>query len=177
MKKLSLTPVFTLVLLSAVSLSLLGCSGTLEQQAQTVRISPISEEYKLTERLEGKTYILLAETSTGQEQHRYAVSDSLARVLKEGDKVLNDKKDRKSFVNLAFLGFNGISKMEGVSSEGLEVLSFTDFTNRLNEKDLCQRHAEMKKFYQQKGMFRKSDLEFLAKEMGAEYLVLSSALT
>ncbi|UCG81678.1 MAG: hypothetical protein JSV60_05215 [Desulfobacterales bacterium] len=176
MKRFSFKPVIKLVLLSVVSLSLVGCSGTLEQQAQTVRISPISEEYKLTERLEGKTYILLAETSTGQEQHRYAVSDSLARVLKESGKGSNNKKGISSFVNLAFLGFNGMSKMEGISSEGLEVLSFTDLTNKLNEKDLCQRHADMKEFYQQNGMFRKSDLEFLAKEIGADYLVLPCLL-
>jgi hypothetical protein len=177
MTKLSFKPVFNLVVLSAVCLSLAGCSGTLDQQAQSVRISPVSEEYKLTEKLEGKTYILLAETSTGQEQHRYAVSDSLARVLKDsGDAAADeDEMAKKSLVDLSFLGFNGISTMD-VSSEGLEVLSFTDLTNKLNEKDLCQRHADMKKFYQQNGMFRKSDLDFLAAEIGADYLVLPCLL-
>ncbi|MHC4750469.1 MAG: hypothetical protein ACYTFW_11400 [Planctomycetota bacterium] len=176
MKRLSFKPVFNLVLLSAVSLSFLGCSGSLEQQAQTVRVSPVSDKYKLTEKLEGKTYILLAETSTGQEQHRYSVSDSLARVLKESGKSSNDKKNGNSFVNLSFLGFNGMSDIGEVSSEGLEVLSFTDLANKLNEKDLCQKHAEMREFYQENGMFRKSDLEFLAKEIDADYLVLPCLL-
>ena len=56
------------------------------------------------------------------------------------------------------------------------VLSFTDFVNQLNEKGLCQRHAEMKKFYQQNGLFRKSDLQFLSREIGADYLVLPCLL-
>jgi hypothetical protein len=34
----------------------------------------------------------------------------------------------------------------------------------------------MRKFYQENGMFRKSDLEFLAKEIGADYLVLPCLL-
>ncbi|MHC4509938.1 MAG: hypothetical protein ACYTAO_13425 [Planctomycetota bacterium] len=176
MTRLSFKPVFTVVLLGVISLSFLGCGGTLEQEAQTVRISPVSDEYKLAERLEGKTYILLAETSTGQEQHRYAVSDSLARVLKESDKEANDEKRADRLVNLTFLGFNGIGEIGDIHNEGLEVLSFTDLTNKLNEKDLCQRHAEMKKFYQENGMFKRSDLEFLSKEIGADYLVLPCLL-
>lgn len=179
MNKLSLQPVIKLVILSVVSLSLVGCSGSLEQQAQTVRISPVSDEYKLAEKLEGKTYILLAETSTGQEQHRNAVSDSLARVLKESDESLNDTNDKKEgngFVNLAFLGFNGMSEIGDVSSEELEVLSFTDLANKLNEKDLCQKYAEMREYYRKNGMFRKSDLEFMANEIGADYLVLPCLL-
>jgi hypothetical protein len=176
MTKMSLKPVLRIILLSAVAASFLGCSGTLEQQAQTVRISPVSEEYKLSERLEGRTYILLAETSTGQEQHRYAVSDSLARSLKESDKGSIVGKQKNSYVSLTFFGFNGTSKIGGISNEGLEVFSFTDFTNKLNEKGLCQKHAEMKEFYQQNGMFRKSDLDFLAKEIGADYLILPCLL-
>jgi hypothetical protein len=177
MTKLSFKPVFAVVLLGVVSLSFMGCSGTLEQEAQTVRVSPVSDEYKLTERLQGKTYILLAETSTGQEQHRYAVSDSLARVLKETDKYANEHKagpDR--LVNLAFLGFNGIAEIGDIPNEGLDVRSFTDLTNKLNEKSLCQRYADMKKFYQENGMFRRSDLEFLSREIGADYLVLPCLL-
>ena len=182
MNKLSLQPVLKLVILSVVSLSLVGCSGSLEQQAQTVRISPVSDEYKLAEKLEGKTYILLAETSTGQEQHRNAVSDSLARVLKESDESdeslndTNDKKEGNGFVNLAFLGFNGMSEIGDVSSEELEVLSFTDLANKLNEKDLCQKYAQMRKYYRENGMFRKSDLEFMANDIGADYLVLPCLL-
>jgi len=176
MTKLSLKSIFKVVLLSAVSVSFLGCSGTLDQQTQSVRVSPVSDEYRLTERLQGKTYILLAETSTGQEQHRCAVSDSLARVLKESDESSKDETAKHSIVNLSFLGFNGISKIEDVSNEGLEVFSFTDFTNKLNEKDLCQRQAEMKEFYQENGMFKKSDLDFLANEIGADYIVLPCLL-
>lgn len=141
-----------------------------------MRVSPVSDEYKLTKRLQGKTYILLAETSTGQEQHRYAVSDSLARVLKETDKNANEQKGPDRLVSLAFLGFNGIGEIGDIPNEGLEVLSFTDLANRLNEKDLCQRHAEITKFYQENGMFKKSDLEFLSKEIGADYLVLPCLL-
>ncbi|MFH1718370.1 MAG: hypothetical protein ABIF19_13535 [Planctomycetota bacterium] len=176
MTKLSFKPILKVVLLSAVSVSFLGCSGSLDQQTQTVRVSPVSDEYRLTERLQGKTYILLAETSTGQEQHRYAVSDSLARVLKENDESSKDEKAKHGIVNLSFLGFNGISKIEDVPNEGLEVFSFTDLTNKLNEKDQCQRHAEMKEFYQENGMFRKSDLDFLTKEIGADYIVLPCLL-
>lgn len=176
MTKLSFKPVFAVVLLGVISLSFMGCSGSLEQECQTVRISPVSDEYKLTKRLQGKTYILLAETSTGQEQHRYAVSDSLARVLKETDKNANEQKNPDRFVNLAFLGFNGIGEIGDIPNEGLDVLSFTDLTNKLNEKSLCQRYAEMKKFYEENGMFKKSDLEFLSKEIGADYLVLPCLL-
>ena len=51
------------VSLSAVSVCLMGCAGTLEQQSQTVRISPVSDDYKFDGNLNGRTYILLAETS------------------------------------------------------------------------------------------------------------------
>ena len=63
-----------------------------------------------------------------------------------------------------------------IPTDGLEVLSFTDLTNILNEKGLCQKHAEMKKFYQENGMFRKSDLEFMANEIGADYIILPCLL-
>jgi len=171
MTRLSFKPIFSIVLLAAVSLSFSGCSGALEQQSQTVRVSPVSDEYKLSQRLEGKTYILLAETSTGQEQHRNTVSDSLARALKENWKELDHKKDL-----IPFLDIDGKSQTQPLCSERLEVLSFTDLVNKLNEKNLCQRHAEMMKFYEENGMFRKSDLEFLAKEIGADYLVLPCLL-
>jgi hypothetical protein len=176
MMKMSLKPVLRILLLSAISLSFFGCSGTLEQQAQTVRVSPVSEEYKLSERLEGRTYILLAETSTGQEQHRYAVSDSLARALKEIDISSVGGEEKNSYVSLTFFHSESTSETGGLSDERLEVFSFTDLTNKLNEGNLCQRHAEMKEFYQQNGMFRKSDLDFLAKEIGADYLILPCLL-
>ena len=175
MKKHSFKPIFKIVLLSVVSMSVFGCSGTLEQQAQTVRVSPVSEEYRLNERIEGKTYILLAETRTGQEQHRSDVSDSLARVLKKGYK--RDYENSKSSLTFTFLGIgNKLHDTESIPNERLEVLSFTDLANILNEKGACERHAEMRRFYRENGMFRKSDLEFLAKEIGADYLILPCLL-
>jgi hypothetical protein len=171
---------FLIIVLSCfVSLSVMGCSGSLAQQSQSVRQSPVSEQYKLKERLQGRTYIFLAETSTGQEQHRNAVSDSLAMALSGSDLEISEAElaAQKNRVDLAFLGFNGnIVDTSHVRNEGLEVFSFTDLTNKLNEKDLCQKHAEMKKFYQQNGMFRKSDLQFLASEIGADYIVLPCLL-
>jgi hypothetical protein len=174
MKKMNFIPVFQVVLLSVISLSFAGCSGTLEQRAQTIRIAPVSDEYKLTERLEGKTYILLAETSTGKEQHRTEVSDSLARSLKKG--YQKDYETSKSELTFSFLGMGNKGDSEIITNKRLEVLSFTDLANKLNEKDLCERHAEMRKFYQENSMFRKSDLEFMAKEIGADYLVLPCLL-
>lgn len=174
MKKHSFKPIFKIVLLSVVSLSVLGCSGTLEQKAQTVRVSPVSEEYRLTERIEGRTYILLAETSTGKEQHRSEVSDSLARALKNGYE--KGYENSKSSLTFTFLGLGNKQDSENIPNERLEVLSFTDLANKLNEKGISQRHAEMRKFYQENGMFRKADLEFLAKEIGADYLVLPCLL-
>ncbi|MHC4117346.1 MAG: hypothetical protein ACYSWO_07535 [Planctomycetota bacterium] len=183
MRSLSFRPVLILAIFSAVTMSLAGCAGSLAQQSQTVRLSPVSEKYKLDERLQGRIYILLAETSTGQEQHRNAVSDSLARALEESSnnggtaarvQTANNTKGR---VDLSFLGFNGNNvEPANLCGDGLEVLSFTDLTNKLNEKDLAFRHAEMKEFYQQNGMFRKSDLEFLAREIGADYIVLPCLL-
>jgi hypothetical protein len=175
MDKKSFRPVFQIVLLSIISLSFAGCSGTLEQRAQTIRISPVSDEYKLSERLEGKTYILLAETSTGKEQHRTEVSDSLARSLKKG--YQKNYENSKSELTLSFLGLrNKKEALENIPNKKLEVLSFTDLANKLNDKDLCQKHADMRKFYQENGMFRKSDLEFMANEIGADYLVLPCLL-
>ena len=180
MTKLNFRPIFVSVVLSAVSVSFMGCAGALEQQSQTVRVSPVSDDYRFEGNLRGKTYILLAETSTGQEQHRYAVSDSLALALKEGSSPGAPQPaagNGKRFLNLSFLGFNGSSfGPANLSCEGLEVLSFTDLTNKLNEKDLAFKHAEMKKFYQQNGMFKRSDLEFLANEIGADYIVLPCLL-
>ncbi|MHC4580693.1 MAG: hypothetical protein ACYS14_04500, partial [Planctomycetota bacterium] len=43
-------------------------------------------------------------------------------------------------------------------------------------RDLASRHAEMKRFYQQNGMFRRSDLEFLSNEIGADYIILPCLL-
>lgn len=169
--------VLMFVLLCSISLAGLGCKGSLVQQFQSVRVSPISEQYKLSKRIQGRAYIFLAETSTGQEQHRYAVSDSLALALSGAEaETLESEVPKKQPVNLSFLGFNGNQEVQRVSSEGLEVLSFTDLTNKLNEKDLCQRHAEMNKFYRENGMFKKSDLQFLASEIGADYIILPCLL-
>lgn len=173
MTKLKFKPVLKLVVLSTMSMSLLGCSGALEQEAQTVRISPVSDEYKLGQKLQGTTYILVAETSTGQEQHRYAVSDSLARAMKVGGKC---EPNVENGVSLPFLGPDHKLQVAGICDDSHEVLSFTDFSNRLNEKSLCHRYAEMKRFYQENGMFRRSDLEVLAKEIGADYLILPCLL-
>jgi len=171
MKKINSKWNFTFVIILVTALSLCGCSTSLKQQAQTVRVSPVSEEYKLNKKLEGKTYILLAETSTGQEQHRYSVSDSLARALKE------DLHYSTEPVTFTLLDFGQKPEIDcNLPTEGLEVLSFSDLTNILNEKGLCQKHAEMKKFYQENGMFRKSDLEFMANEIGADYLILPCLL-
>ena len=175
MKKRNIKPVLQVAVLSVFFLSLTGCSGSFEQRAQTVKISPVSDQYKLNERLEGKTYILLAETSTGKEQYRTEVSDSLARALKKGYE--KDYENSKSELTFSILGIGhdgGV--VENIPNKKLEVLSFTDLANKLNEKGLCQNHAEMRKFYDQNGMFRKSDLESLAKEIGADYLILPCLL-
>lgn len=176
MNKKSFKPVFQLILLAVISISFAGCSGTFEQRAQTVKVSPVSDDYKLTERLHGMTYILLAQTSTGQEQHRTEVSDSLARALNKG--YVKDYETSKSELTFSFLGFTNEddTEQEGIPNRELEVLSFTDLANRLNEKGLCQQHADMRKFYEENGMFRKSDLEFMAKEIGADYIVLPCLL-
>ncbi len=169
----------TSVLLCSISLAGLGCKGSFVQQSQSVRVSPVSEQYKLSKRIQGRAYIFLAETSTGQEQHRHAVSDSLALALSGSDIESSESvlAGKKRPVDLAFLGFNGnIVDTSHVSNEGLEVFSFTDLTNKLNEKDLCQKHADMKEFYQQNGMFKKSDLQFLASEIGADYIILPCLL-
>lgn len=180
MTKSRFRPVLMLVLLSAVSVCFIGCAGTLEQQSQTVRVSPVSNAYKFDGNLSGKTYILLAETSTGQEQHRYAVSDSLAMALAESSNPiasLPTDSDKKKLVNLSFLGFNGSDFGPArLSCENLEVKSFTDLTNSLNEKDLAFKHAQMKEFYQKNGMFKRADLEFLADEIGANYIILPCLL-
>jgi hypothetical protein len=173
MKRLTFKPVLKFVVFSTVSISLMGCSATLEQEAQTVRVSPVSKEYKLDHKLQGKTYILVAETSTGQEQHRYAVSDSLTRAMKAGGKC---EPNVENGVSLPFIGPNNKLQVAGICDDSHEVLSFTDFSNRLNEKGLCQKFAEMKRFYQENGMFRRSDLELLANEIGADYLVLPCLL-
>ncbi len=174
MNRKSFKPIFHVVLLTVISMSFAGCSGTLEQRAQTIRIAPVSDEYKLSERLEGKTYILLAETSTGKEQHRTEVSDSLARSLKKG--YQKDYETMKSELTFSFLGMGNKDDSEIITNKRLEVLSFTDLANKLNEKGVCERHAEMRKFYQENSMFRKSDLEFMAKEIGADYIVLPCLL-
>ena len=171
MKKVNSKWNFTFVIILATALSLSGCSTKLQQQAQTVRVSPVSEEYKLNQKLEGKTYVLLAETSTGQEQHRYSVSDSLARALKE------DLHYSTEPVTFTLLDFGNKPEIDcNIPTDELEVLSFTDLTNTLNEKGLCQKHADMKRFYQENGMFRKSDLEFMANEIGADYFILPCLL-
>ena len=175
MNKHNIKPVLQIAVLSVFFLSLTGCSGSFEQRAQTVKISPVSDQYKLNERLEGKTYILLAETSTGKEQYRTEVSDSLARALKKGYE--KDYENSKSELTFSILGIGhdgGV--VENIPNKKLEVLSFTDLANKLNEKGLCQNHAEMRKFYDENGMFRKSDLESLAKEIGADYLILPCLL-
>jgi len=176
MEKNSFKPVLYVALLLAVSISFAGCSGTFEQRAQTVKISPVCDEYKLNRRLEGKTYILLAETSTGREQYRTEVSDSLARALKKG--YVKDYKTSKSELTFSILGLTNENDPEqkNIPNRSLEVLSFTDLANRLNEKGICEQHAQMREFYEENGMFRKSDLEFLARETGADYIILPCLL-
>jgi hypothetical protein len=173
MKKFRFKSVLQLMALSTMSLSLMGCSGTLEQEAQTVRVAPVSKQYKLDHKLEGKTYILVAETSTGQEQYRYVVSDSLARAMKEGGRCAPNVE---GLAAIPFLGPDNKVEVTKICNATHEVLSFTDFANRLNEKGLGDRLAEMKKFYEENGMFKKADLEFLAQEIGADYIVLPCLL-
>jgi hypothetical protein len=170
MKRHSFKPVLLVTLFSVVSLSFAGCSGTFEQRAQTVKISPVSDEYKLVERLEGKAYVLLAQTSKGQEQHRAEVSDSLARILKKG--FQKDYENSKSMITFSIMGIGNENNTKSIPNKRLEVLSFTDLSNKLNEKGINQEYAEMRKFYSENGMFRKSDLEFFAKGLEADYLVL-----
>ncbi len=158
MTKLSSKVIRSLVLLSTVSLSLLGCTGPLEQQTRTIKLAPVSEQYKLAKQLEGRAYVLLAQTSTGQEQHRYAVSDSLTRALEENA--------------IPPHGDGGVNRLTLPSHGRVQVLSFSDLANQLNENGISQRLAEMRQFYQENGMFKKSDLEFLAKEIRADYLIL-----
>jgi hypothetical protein len=97
----------------------------------------------------------------------------LARALKENWKELDREKD---LIAIPFLDSGDEAPMRPVCSERLEVLSFTDLANKLNEKGLCQKHAEMMRFYEENGMFRSSDLQFLAREIGADYLVLPCLL-
>ncbi|MFQ6035270.1 MAG: hypothetical protein ACE5NM_05410 [Sedimentisphaerales bacterium] len=168
MEKLNFRVVVSkIVLILTISFSLLGCASPLKQQAQTVRVAPVSEQYKLAERLQGRVYVFLAETSTGQEQHKYAVSDSLARAIKEYSKVPTA---------LLFLKFGDKTAEEIAFAENLELLSFTELANRLNEKNIAQRYAEMRDFYQRNGMFRKTDIEFLGKETEADYFILPCLL-
>jgi len=155
------------VLTLVISLSLSGCVGPLKQQARTVRVTPVSEEYELTERLRGKTYVLLAEASTGQEQYRSAVSDSLARVIQEYG------NNSGSFLNS---GLEHEPDDKNAHHTSLEVLSFTDFVNTLNKQGISQRHSETRDFYRKNGMFKKSDLQFLRKMVGADYFVLPCLL-
>jgi len=152
-----------IVLVLTVSFWLLGCAGPLKQQARTVRVAPVSQQYKLNETLQGVAYVLLAEASTGQEQHRYAVSDSLVRALKEY---------RKNSGDLLLLPLKDKPARDRPFGENLEVFSFTDLANSLNEKGASEKHAEMRDFYQKNGMFRKSDLQFLGKVIGADYFIL-----
>jgi len=170
MKKRNFNPVLHVVLLLAVSLSFAGCSGTLEQREQIVRIAPVSDEYKLNKRLEGRTYVLLAQTDRGKELHRAEVSDSLAKTLKQG--YQKDYETSMASFTFSILGYDNKQEKEIIPNKRLEVLSFSDFANKLNEKGLCQQHADMREFYRKTGMFRKSDLELLAKEIGADYIIM-----
>lgn len=163
MTKLGYKAACRLVWLLMACLCLSGCTAPLEQEVRTVKVAPISEEYKLVKTLTGKAYVLLAETSTGQEQHRHAVSDSLARTMKESKRGSRSS----SLLNLA-----SKSNKSGVYDRSLEVLSFADFANHLNENGVAQRVTEIMDFYQENGMFRKSDLQFLEKETGANYLIV-----
>jgi hypothetical protein len=79
-------------------------------------------------------------------------------------------------ISLPFIGPNNKLQVAGICDEGHRVLSFTDFSNKLNEKDLCHHYAEMKRFYQENGLFRKSDLDILANEIEADYLILPCLL-
>lgn len=173
MTRLRFKPIVRLVVLATVSVSFLGCSGSLEQEAQTVRVSPVSKEYKLDQKLKGKTYILMAETSTGQEQYRYVVSDSLARAMEKGGRCAPNVEGLGA---IPFLGPDNKIMVTKICDASHEVLSFTDFTNKLNEKGLGHKYAEMKKFYEENGMFKKVDLEFLSREINADYLVLPCLL-
>lgn len=173
------TEIVLILTVSSLSFGLYGCADPLTQQALIVKVAPVSEEYKLTQRLEGKVYILLAEASTGQEQHRYAVSDSLARAIKKCSKDLVGLNSLDFSVDAAQRkGGAGKQKKEkyGAYFYNLEVLSFTDLANIINEKDVSQRYSEMTDFYRKNGMFRKSDIEFLAREIGPGYFILPCLL-
>jgi len=165
-------------LVLTVSFWLLGCAGPLKQQARTVRVAPVSQQHKLNETLQGVAYVLLAEASTGQEQHRYAVSDSsdksdsLVRALKEYSPRSCLPPGRRGGGDLLLLPLKDKPARDSPFDENLEVFSFTDLTNSLNEKGASEKHAEMRDFYQKNGMFRKSDLQFLGKVIGADYFIL-----
>jgi len=152
------------VLVLVVSLvALVGCSGPLQQNTRTVVTAPISEQYQLTKRPEGKIYVLLGEVSTGQEQYRHAVADSLTTTIQE-------PASTEGLFPLLPLKAAVLEQDEtGISPT---IYSFSDFSNKLNEKDLAQLYAETKAFYERNGLFRKQDLAALGKAIEADYFFL-----
>jgi hypothetical protein len=154
---------FKMVILTVIiSLSLVNCAGTLKQQARTVNVAPVSEEYRLSGRLGGRVYVLLAEVSTGQEQYRHVASDSLTQALREYSKDIDASYDKP--------------EEECIPFANLEVLSFSDFANKLNEKGVSQKYSEFRNFYAENGMFKESDLRVLGEEVGADYFILPCVL-
>lgn len=165
-------PIFRLnkmVSVLPVCLLLMGCTAPLWQQSQTVKTAPISEKYKLTGGLKGRVAVFLAEASTGQEQYKYPASSSLSRVMLQG---------RQNFGFLSFLDLGNKSKAENdsLSQRNLEVLSFSDLANQLNEKGLSQKYSRMMSFYKRNGIFQRQDLECLAKEIELDYFILPRVL-
>jgi hypothetical protein len=155
------------ILTSIISMSLLNCAGPLKQQARTVKVAPLSEEYRLPKGIRGKVYVLLAEVSTGQEQYKQVASDSLTQALRECSKDI----DVSSFITIL-----DKPDKECMAFDNLEVLSFSDFANKLNEKGISQKYSELRDFYRKNGMFSESDLIVLGNEVGADYFILPCVL-
>jgi hypothetical protein len=142
---------------------LMNPSKPLDQETARIRISPLSSECAQIN--EKRICVLLAETSTGKEEYKFIISDSLVRSLEEYGK--------SGFLIINFLfGQNS----NGSAGSFPAVMSFSDFGNKVNDKNLYFKYAEMKKLYKENGIFPKEALCFIGGEIGVDYFCLPRLL-
>lgn len=149
-----------------------GCAGgrSFEQEIIKTKVAPISEKYILKENLKGVAYVLLSETSTGKEEYRSIASDYLADVMLMKKHEKNQKDNASLFLN------QKTNSYKTADFSSLEIFSFSDFSNKVNETGKSGDYATMSEFYRRNGMFRKSDLESLGKILDADYFIQPSLL-
>lgn len=142
-----------------------GCGPILIQDYRTVTLAPIFPVYQLNKELEGKAYVLMAESGIGSESYRKAVSDSLA--------IIFQKKYPSKLEVYSYTDFSNILS----SREWVEEIGGLDGQKQKITHNGIALYREMQQQHQDNATFNPNHLVELNKLIGADYIIQPSLIS